>query len=207
MQNALKTPTPASRMSAEQRREQILDAAKEVVGEKGFHAVTIDGVARAAGITRPVIYAHFDDRDGLLSALIGREGRRALCQLAELVPRCGQEGDPVDLLAECLQAFLEAARDDPITWRLVLMPPEGAPESLHASIARERTAVAAQLASVTNGAGSRGGTASPDPELTGLAMQALSEEAARLLLEDPKRFTVKRLVEHGRWTLDRLSTP
>lgn len=192
-------------MTAEQRREQILDATKEVVGEKGFHAVTMDGVARAARITRPVVYGHFNDRDGLLAALVGREGKRALCQLSDLVPSGDYEGDPVDLLADCLQAFLEAVRDDPVTWRLVLMPPEGAPESLHAAIARERAAVAVQLAGVSNSAGSGG--ASPDPELTGLALQALSEEASRLLLRDPERFTVERLVEHGRWTLGKLSSP
>ena len=61
-------------MTAEQRREQILDVTRAIVDERGFHAVTIDGVAREAGITRPVVYGHFDDLPGLLHALIEREG-------------------------------------------------------------------------------------------------------------------------------------
>ena len=55
-------------MSASERREQLLDVTKEVVGEDGFHAVSIEGVARRAGITRPVVYEHFGDLPGLLEA-------------------------------------------------------------------------------------------------------------------------------------------
>src|SRR3954469_1594769 len=59
------------RMTAEQRREQLLDATKAIVLEHGFHAVSIEAVARAAGITRPIVYGHFEDLGGLLEALGG----------------------------------------------------------------------------------------------------------------------------------------
>ena len=39
----------------------------------GFHAVSIEAVAREAGITRPIVYGHFDDLGGLLEALVERE--------------------------------------------------------------------------------------------------------------------------------------
>ncbi|HEX6944950.1 MAG TPA: helix-turn-helix domain-containing protein, partial [Casimicrobiaceae bacterium] len=48
-------------MSAEARREQLLDVTKAIVAEHGFHAVSIEGVAREAGISRPIVYGHFDD--------------------------------------------------------------------------------------------------------------------------------------------------
>ena len=70
-------------MSADERREQLLDVTKEIVGEQGFHAVSIEAVARGAGITRPVVYGHFDDLPGLLEAMVDREGTRALAQLAD----------------------------------------------------------------------------------------------------------------------------
>ena len=73
----------ATRMSGEQRREQLLDATKAIVVADGFHAVSIEAVARAAGITRPIVYGHFDDLGGLLEALVERESRRALEQLPE----------------------------------------------------------------------------------------------------------------------------
>jgi AcrR family transcriptional regulator len=65
---------------------QLLDVTKEIVGEQGFHAVSIEAVARRAGITRPVVYEHFGDLKGLLEALVEREGARALAQLAAILP-------------------------------------------------------------------------------------------------------------------------
>ena len=71
-----------SRLSARERREQLLDATKAIVARDGFHAVSIEAVAREAGITRPVVYGHFHDLPGLLEALVEREGARALRRLA-----------------------------------------------------------------------------------------------------------------------------
>jgi AcrR family transcriptional regulator len=191
-------------MTGGERREQILDTTRAIVGSDGFHAVTIDGVARAAGITRPVVYSHFTDLQGLLGALVARESERALGQLAEIVPTDLAAGDPVDLLMGALRTFLEAVDRDPITWRLVLMPPEGAPESLHEAIAAGRAGVGFQLArfAAPNLAG-EGGTAPPDPELTATLLQAVSEEYARLLLEQPEHYPLDRLLAHARWAVGR----
>ena len=123
-------------MTGAQRREQLLDATKAIVVADGFHAVSIEAVAREAGITRPIVYGHFEDLGGLLEALVERESMRALAQLPETFD---------DLLA-ALTAYLEAVRTDPDTWRLVLMPQEGAPRLLHERIAAGRAAVIARLA-------------------------------------------------------------
>ena len=92
----------ATRMSGAQRREQLLDATKAIVVADGFHAVSIEAVAREAGITRPIVYGHFEDLGGLLEALVERESRRALAQLPDTlrrparravgVPRGGADG-------------------------------------------------------------------------------------------------------------------
>ena len=58
----------------------------------------------------------------------------------------GQLPETFDDLLEALTAYLEAVRDDPDTWRLVLMPQEGAPRLLHERIAAGRAAVVARLA-------------------------------------------------------------
>ncbi|MDQ3936824.1 MAG: TetR/AcrR family transcriptional regulator [Actinomycetota bacterium] len=114
-------------MPAEQRREQLLDVTKAIVDRSGFHAVSIEAVARAAGITRPVVYGHFADLNALLEALVDREGERALAQLAKVLPTDLAEGDAREKLLAGMRGYLEAVQADPATWRLVLMPPEGAP--------------------------------------------------------------------------------
>jgi AcrR family transcriptional regulator len=199
------TVTKPTRLTGPQRREQILDVTKALAGERGFHGISIDAVARRAQISRPVVYGHFDDLAGLLQALVEREGARAIAQLMELLPQPGGDQPPAALLKGALRAFLEAVRDDPFTWRLVLMPPEGTPEVLRERATLVRRAVTDQLAAMAPQVmADVGGPPLPDPELTALTMQAVSEDAARLLLEDPDSYPIERLIDHAEWILARL---
>lgn len=193
-------------MSAADRREQLLDVTRDLVGEQGFHAVSIEAVARRAGITRPVVYGHFGDLDGLLEAMLDRESARSLAQLAEVLPRPEDAADPREALVAAMRGYLEAVRTEPVTWRLVLMPPEGAPASLRDRISEGRAAVVAVLASFV-GAGLSGPRASPDPELTARTISAVADEAARLVLTSPDEYPVERLVEHARWLVGRIAGP
>jgi len=191
-------------MRGVERREQLLDVTKEIVGEAGFHAVSIEAVARRAGITRPVVYGHFDDLPTLLEAMIDRESTRALGQLAQILPARIEGGASAreDLLA-AMRGYLEAVAADPITWNLVLMPPEGAPRALRDHITRGREAVVAALAEVVR-PGLGPGSESPDPALTARTLSAVADEAARLLLTDEAEYPVSRLIAHADWLLGQL---
>jgi AcrR family transcriptional regulator len=188
-------------MSAEERRRQLLDVTRAIVAEQGFHAVSIEAVARRAGITRPVVYGHFTDLAGLLEALVDQESDLALGQLATVLPHDLSAGDPRELLLGALRAYLEAVQAEPVRWRLVLMPPEGAPPVLRDRIAHGRAAVVAQMAEAMR-PGLGAGRESPDPELTAHTLSALADEAARLLLTDPDRFPPERLLAHAAWLID-----
>jgi AcrR family transcriptional regulator len=192
-----------ARMSAEERRRQLLDVTRAIVARDGFHAVSIEAVARRAGITRPIVYGHFTDLGGLLEALVDRESERALEQLAAVLPRDLGGGDPREPLLAALRGYLEAVQAEPVTWRLVLMPPEGAPPVLRDRIAQGRAAVVAQLSEAMR-PGIGPGRESPDPELTARTLSALADEAARLLLTDPERYPIERLLAHAGWLLDEL---
>jgi AcrR family transcriptional regulator len=189
-------------MSAEQRREQLLDVTKELVDERGFHELSIDAISRRAGISRPVVYSHFGDLGGLLKAMLERESASALGQLAGVLPGGGTSRDSSAALEAALRGYLEAVRADPVTWRLVLMPPEGAPELLRERIRGGRDAVIEVLASFVER--NAAGKASPDPELTARFLSAVADEAGRLLLTDPRRYSIDRLTAHGAWLLGRI---
>ncbi len=182
-----------TRMTGLQRREQLLDATKAIVVAEGFHAVSIEAVARAAGITRPIVYGHFDDLPALLDALVERESARALAQLEAVLGEF-ERGD----LAGALQGYLDAVRADPPTWRLVLMPQEGAPRTLAERIALGRAAIVARLAEGAPAAGE-------DPELIAHMFSAYADEAARLTLTEPDRYPPERILRLTRWTLARLA--
>jgi AcrR family transcriptional regulator len=191
-------------MTAPARREQLLDVTVEIVAEQGFQAVSIQSVAQRAGISRPIVYEHFGELTGLLEALVEREIARALAQLsdAELGDLTG--ADPFELLLDSLRTYLGAVEHHPTTWRLVLMPPEGAPELLRKSILRGRLAVLNRLARALRPGLTPGGEP-PDPQLTARIVSAVADEYARLLLTDPGRFPPDRLLLHARWCLDHVS--
>jgi len=183
-------------MRAPARREQLLDVASQLAAEQGFHAVSVEAIARRAGITRAVIYQHFDDLQALLEAVIERETSRALAQVSETALTDLSEGDPKELMLESLDAYLRAVHDHPNTWRLVLMSPEGAPASLRRSIAEGRRSVLARLTRAVRPALQSGG--SGDAELTARLLSAISDEYARLVLTDPGRYSAERLLLHAR---------
>jgi AcrR family transcriptional regulator len=135
------------------------------------------------------VYRHFDDLGALLEALVERETVRVLAQLRDFVPRSLGD-DPREGLVASLGGYLRAVESDPVTWRLMLVPPEGAPGLLGERIAAGRAAVIGQLA---------GAIASPDPELTAHALSSVADEAARLVLSDPERWPPQRILDHARW--------
>jgi len=184
-------------MSAPARRDQLLDVTGEIVAEQGFHAVSIQAVARRAGISRPIVYEHFGDLPGLLQALVEREMARALEQILETKLDDLTHGDPIDLLLESLRRYLSAVEQNPRTWRLVLMAPEGAPELLRKRIRRGQATVLDSLIAAVGPVLSRAHE-TLDPELTARILSAIADEYARLVLTDPKRFPPERLLEHAR---------
>ncbi|MDP9102132.1 MAG: TetR/AcrR family transcriptional regulator [Actinomycetota bacterium] len=192
------TPTRrpyAPRMAPADRREQLLDAACTLALTSSFHQVTVDGVARAAGVTRPVVYSQFADRNELLLAMVDRAERRALDQLTRVLPAVPDPGastNPDRLLVEGLTAYLGAIRDDPDTWRVVLLPPEGAPAELRERVRTQHHLVLRALRDLIGwGLQARGGP-QLDVDLMARTVLTLAEGAGRLVLSDPATFGVER---------------
>ncbi len=69
------------RLPAEQRRRQLLDVALDIFAARGFHATSMDEVALAAGVTKPVLYQHFPSKRALYVELLEDVGNRLLGQL------------------------------------------------------------------------------------------------------------------------------
>ena len=58
--------------------EHLLDAAREVFADRGFHAATMSEISEHADSTKPTFYAHFGGKDELYARLLGREAE--LCR-------------------------------------------------------------------------------------------------------------------------------
>lgn len=192
-------------MSAGARREQVLDVAGAIVVEDGFQAVSIQAVARRAGVTRPIVYEHFGNLQGLLEAVVDREMARALQQVSATALPDLSSGDAVELMLASLRRYLAAVAAFPATWRLVLSPPQGAPASLRRHIVRGRERVLKGMTEAVR-PGSLSRELSQDPELTARLLSAMADEYARLLLSDPAQFPPGRLLEHARQVLEHMAS-
>ena len=182
-------------MPAAQRREQVLDATLELIAAEGYAGVSMEAVARAAQVSKPVVYELFPNRGALLSELLEREEARALATLAAVIPSPPAAGaDPDDLLVDGVVAFLRAVAGNPTPWRLILTPVEGTPRAAREHVEQARRAFAAQLEQlVAWGVQTRGGPAGVDVELAAQGILALGEQSARLVLDEPERFDPERV--------------
>jgi AcrR family transcriptional regulator len=93
------------------RRAAILRAAATAFAERGFAATSMDDVAFAAGITRLIVYRHFDSKDALYAAV-----------LQDVRDRLAQEGAAFSGRGEsvAVRALLAVGRDDPAGVTLLL---------------------------------------------------------------------------------------
>jgi AcrR family transcriptional regulator len=173
-------------MSGADRRTQLLDLARDVVADEGFSGLTIDRIARAAAVTRTVVYQHFTDLAGLMDALLDRESATAFAGMSS-VDWTGPDGadgaDVTERVGRGILAYLQAA---PTSWRIILRPPDGAPPELRSRIeigrAYARKVAARHL--------SREIGVIVDPDgATERILLAGTEELARLHLEDPDRYS------------------
>jgi AcrR family transcriptional regulator len=185
----------APRLPLEERKEQVLDATLRLITREGYAGVTMDAVASEAGVAKPVVYDAVGNRGQLLRALQEREEARALADLADVVPVMPPDADPDKVLVDAFEAFLRTVQGQPDRWRLILLPVEGTPESLRRHVERQRRAIGERIQElVAWGIERRGGPEWADPEIVARAIQTLGEDAARLVLTEPDRFSPERII-------------
>jgi AcrR family transcriptional regulator len=91
------------------RREELLDAADRAVRRHGHH-VSMDAIAAEAGITKPVLYRHFNDREGLLAAMASRHARRLV---GELRTALAAQEHPRERIRTTMDTYLGFLERDP----------------------------------------------------------------------------------------------
>lgn len=180
---------PKRRMTAEGRREQILDVTHAIVDAEGFHAATPNRIASEAGINRSLIYQQFGDPAKLFVALIDREAERAGTQFVEAISGLGEPSEDNQTLVRAFDGVLTAVDTNVATWRLFLIPPQGAPPELHERLAQSQTVVRNFL----QGELLRHNPELQDPEYTARVLYAAGRELLQLRLSDPEAATPERL--------------
>ncbi len=87
----------------------MLTAALNVIRRDGA-SVSMEAMAAEAGITKPILYRHFGDRDGLLAAVADRFADELVCRLSEELAAGGR---PRDSIAATVRSYVEFISEDP----------------------------------------------------------------------------------------------
>jgi AcrR family transcriptional regulator len=135
----------AAHLGPERRRPLILDAALEVYVERGYRGTSMQAIADAAGVTKPVIYECYPNKDELLLALLDREEHRLLVAITEALPTNLATDNVEAVLAAGFTAFLVGVGQAPNSWRVVFKSGWGSDSVVARRVQRVRDMVVGQL--------------------------------------------------------------
>jgi AcrR family transcriptional regulator len=95
----------------------LVDAARQLFGDGGYAATSLDAIANAAGVTKGAVYHHFGSKDALFEAVFEREQERLARRLVQTTTRIK---DPFERIRIGNRTFLEALLD-PATAQIVMI--------------------------------------------------------------------------------------
>ena len=91
------------RMTAAERRDQLIDIARGLFAERGFDGTSVEEISSRAEVSKPVVYEHFGGKEGLYAVVIDREVRHLLDMMSEALTG----GHPRELLEQAALALLD----------------------------------------------------------------------------------------------------
>lgn len=168
-------------MSASARRSQLLDLAEGLFTELGYERVSIEDVARAADVTRPVVYQHFDGKEALFIACVRRARDQFEADLAEAV--LGASGDLSDLIEVGGRVFFQVLADDPRRWALLFATSSSIDGELSEQLSALRSQTIASIAELCRPFAPN----VPEDDLSALAhaISGVGEQLGRWWLRNP----------------------
>jgi AcrR family transcriptional regulator len=109
--------TPRKRLSGEERRVAILESALAVFADRGYHASSIDDIAREGGISKALIYEHFSSKQQLYAELLEQHAGELFERLGAAMEEAGKAG--AARLAVGLDAFYRFVEEHRVAWRML----------------------------------------------------------------------------------------
>lgn len=177
-----RAPTaPAKRMPRPERERQMLEVAGRSFAARGFHAVSMDGIAEQAGISKPMLYHYFGSKEGLYVAYVRQQGSALLAGMRDATE---PDASAAERLWAGTLAFLGYVDEHRPGWALLYREAVSQGGPLAAEIAELRARIAAivhRLLLSTAGPG-----ASETSEMLAHAFVGAGESVANWWLEHPE---------------------
>ena len=187
----------AEHLGPERRRPMVLDAALELFVERGYAGTSMEAIASAAGVTKPVVYECYPGKEKLFRALLEREEQRLLAALEAALPIESDLADTERALTAGFTALLHAAADAPSSWRVVFVSEHGYEPAVASRVRQARDGLVAQLGALIQAYLAVSGVEQPKRKAPVLAevLTAIGEASVRFQLEHPDEFSPDELGE------------
>jgi AcrR family transcriptional regulator len=164
------------------RERLILDVAGQVFADSGYHSASMDEIAELAGVSKPMIYAYFDSKEGLYVAYVSLMGRELLDRLVGAVPR---DEPPADRLRARITEFLSFVEENRNGWT-VLFSEAIASRPLENEVAQLRRQIAEAVQRMVQASiPAHGESFEPATEGIAHAIVGAGESLANWWLENP----------------------
>lgn len=167
------------------RRDQVIDVARRLFGERGTTDVSMEEIASEAGVARSTVYVYFANRDELLRACLQRMHEQLTDGIAQT---WGEESEPAQRLERLIIEMLARVDDSPAFFRLALVtqgtPARGA-EAVGTELALISLSIARLIRDLVVEGIERGEFRSMDPDLATTLIGQQIYGAMAVRAEDP----------------------
>ncbi len=136
---------PAARLPAARRRRQLLEVALDVFGERGFHPTSMNDVAEAAGVTKPVLYQHFRSKRDLYREVLTDVGGQLLDAITKATTAARSPHEQVTL---GFIAYFEFVAENEAAFRVLFGGGTRRDEEFAAQVAKVEGAIAEAIATL-----------------------------------------------------------
>jgi AcrR family transcriptional regulator len=174
----------------------ILDVAFGLFLERGYKGTSMDAIAAAVGVTKPVIYASFASKAELFGALLDREEQRMFAQFGTALATGAAPEDLEGMLIAGFTAMLQAVSDTPEAYRVAMLGGGDIDAFIDARVRRGRELLVGQLTELAR-AWLRGRVPASQLDATAQfgaqTLSGLGDAGARTMLTSPGRWTPQTL--------------
>lgn len=167
----------SSRLPAHERREQLLEVALAVFAGRGFHQTSMNDVADAAGVTKPVLYQHFSSKRALYLELLELVSQRLMAVIDRAT---SSAGGPRQQVERGLRAYFRFVVESRAEYQLMF----GGGTRRDVEFAQEAARLERAIAEVIAGLIVVDGLAEQDRLLLAHGVVGLAEGATRLWIGD-----------------------
>ncbi|GAC1410470.1 MAG: TetR/AcrR family transcriptional regulator [Actinomycetota bacterium] len=133
------------RLSAEARRAQLLSVAREVFVEDGYHGAGMEPIATRAGVTKPVLYQHFESKKELYLALLSEDMSDLQSHVEAAIDEARSNRERIQ---RGLAAYFEFIEANEGSFHLLFRETLGAEPDFREVIERFRDSIAARIGKI-----------------------------------------------------------